>query len=349
MGQYFRPQYQSRKERIPRELCHEWIIPYLLANYVHRYIVHDETQAWNPFNMLPLVCRYFNHSCKYFTRQIFHDNHDGEADTEPPISSRKLLDATRKIWFKAQESWIRSDSEYSQPTYGELASTKNLIQIYICAGYARYNYALKVLQPVFLEKSLLDMTDGYNPTSKITGDPDLEIPSDFRFRLYKMSHECMPEFFLPFMCAIRQCDTFKHHTMLVEPIADYLAKTVITYCTEPILLERIQTLEMNMTQCYNAEIRARLIQETLNLIQCREFLDNTTSEKSLGKIVSQYYEKKSSGFTKKTIERTRALDVLEVVALNNWGVGTESINGIATEIHEKFQEICGKEAPRALI
>lgn len=143
----------------------------------------------------------------------------------PPLS---LLESTRGLWRKAQE--LPSRSEYQELTYGKLASINNLIQIYINAGFAKYHYAIEVLRPVTLEYSRDIIMDDSELTPGITGDPDLNIPSSFRYRMYRMSHDIAQTFCLPFMCAIRLCDSIKYH-VLAEPIAEYLAKTAITYGT----------------------------------------------------------------------------------------------------------------------
>ncbi|GJJ14544.1 hypothetical protein Clacol_008809 [Clathrus columnatus] len=281
-------------ERLPPELFYAFVIPYLFAGYLHKAIVYDKVQSWNPFAALPLVSKEFHKSCQTHVRRIF----DIDPQDDHPI---------------------------------------DLIQIYICAGYAKYFYTVDVLNWLCLDRLWITGWTEDTDQGQLGGDPSIGIPKNFRFRPYIMGDDRVHRVFLPFTCAMKLCDSIQDE-ILAGPIADYLAKKAVTYGTEPILLKHVQDLEMNMARKYGLpiELWSKWTKDTLRLIDDRhEFL---CSVQESGKLVSQY--RRSSEVTKRTIKNTRLLSVLKVVSSVDWGNDTVDIQEFATVILEDLIAVC---------
>lgn len=326
--------FLSRQERLPCELFYEFIIPHLLSWYLHQLIVHDEKQAWNPFTQLPLVCRHFRKSCRTLIRTKIFDADLNAPDATATEDIRKILKSTKKLWRENRKIpiFIPPKTLPVKSTYQTLMSSQSLIQIYICAGIAKYFYTVDVLPSLCLDRL---WTQNWINADEDHDDIQTVIPTDFRFRPYKMEDDRMHRVFLPFTCAMMLCDSINHDA-LASTMADYLAKKSVTYGTEPLLLKHAQDLEMNVARRHGLPLTiwSKWTLDTLRLINDRR--DFLTSLQSSGKLV--YKHIRSSDLTRETIIKTRILDVLKVVSLVDWGNDTENIRRNARLAVESLME-----------
>ncbi|GJJ14545.1 hypothetical protein Clacol_008810 [Clathrus columnatus] len=196
-------------------------------------------------------------------------------------------------------------------------SSQSVIQIYICAGYAKYFYTVDILNWICLDRLWIT-----------GGDP---VPQGFQFRHFKMAENRMHRLFLPFNCAMKLCDLVQDD-ILAGPIADYLAKKAVTYGTEPVLLKYAQDLE---------DIWNKLTKDILGLIDNlhHNLLSNLQES---GKLVSKY--RRPAQITKDSIKNTRIMDTLEATALADWGTDTDEIQEYAAAIADDFITICDSTA-----
>ncbi|GJJ14485.1 hypothetical protein Clacol_008749 [Clathrus columnatus] len=221
-----------------------------------------------------------------------------------------------------------------------------MTQIYICAGYAKYFYSVDVLNWICLDRLW------------ITGsDPG------FQFRQFKVVEDRINQLFLPFTCTMKLCDLVQDD-ILVDPIADYLAKKAITYGTEPFLLKHAQDLEMFMIRRIDSplvkshpniyitypcliidiikdqDIWNNLIRDSLELIEKFHVLLGDLQRS--GKLVSKYHHRIQ--ITKYSIKKTRIVDTLEATALADWGKDADKIQEYAATIADDFITICNTMA-----
>ena len=56
---------------LSHDVFHTFILPDLLSEYIHHFLVNSSPPKWNPFRTLPLVSSYFYDSCRELCRGIF--------------------------------------------------------------------------------------------------------------------------------------------------------------------------------------------------------------------------------------------------------------------------------------
>jgi hypothetical protein len=56
---------------LPPEVFYSYVLPDMLSEHLHRYLLYSENPEWNPFCTLPLVSKHFRASCRTLFVHIF--------------------------------------------------------------------------------------------------------------------------------------------------------------------------------------------------------------------------------------------------------------------------------------
>ncbi|KIJ46051.1 hypothetical protein M422DRAFT_29447 [Sphaerobolus stellatus SS14] len=221
-------------------------------------------------------------------------------------------------------------------SFRELASRSNLLHIYACAAYAKIYYNVDVLKPIIKEyyfrrtKYLCDMEGWEQPHV-------INIPHssyDHTTRSYRMKDHRMHRLFMPLNLAIEQCDKAKPQ-ILSYYIADYLAGTIPTYAAVPTMLKNAQDLEAHLIPIEGLD-KSHLLDWTkrsLNLID--GIRDLITELQTTGLVVSCFPS--SPTIPKAAIRDTYIVDILNAIALSDWGEASVEILEWAGDAREDLE------------
>ncbi|KAF8510709.1 hypothetical protein JB92DRAFT_2938582 [Gautieria morchelliformis] len=315
------------RRSLPPEVFYSYVLPDMLSEHLHRYLLDSESPEWNPFYTLPLVSRHFRASCRTLCVHIF-----GLDENEGGTVIKHILNFTKSVWDQANLPPGRA-----QPadlyTYKQLMSSNSLIQVYLCAALAKCFLNYDVLWHIDLEKRWIagELND--------VDEEDIAAHEgafgSSTTRRFKMRDDTMHRVYLPFTCALMLCD-------LVQPervayiAANYLASIVPLYATAPVMLKYTQDLETYISRQYVLELKTWVdwTYQTLKHIQGMDKL--LSNMRRRGKLVKSF--RPSASVPLEVIDDTNVVAVLDDIAAAEWGPDTDDIRESAIKVRDYLLE-----------
>jgi len=108
-----------------------------------------------------------------------------------------------------------------------LNTPKSLLQVYICAAFAKIFFSIDIMRPIELERHFRRTRVFLHP-SETDVEGLYQTPSGYIMRFYKTKDSTMFRLFCPLQVAMELCEEV-HPECLTYRIADYLAGIVATY------------------------------------------------------------------------------------------------------------------------
>ncbi|KAF8464817.1 hypothetical protein JB92DRAFT_3063856 [Gautieria morchelliformis] len=325
----------GRMKAFPHDLFHHYIIPDILSDYVHNILVKSDTPDWNPFWTLRLVSHSFNESCLELWNNIF-----GLEEYDESTIQTTLQDC-QSNWNLANKHPTRAGPVDYLSAEEFFSESDSLIQVYLCAAFAKSYLNLNVLWPLELERQHaageLDDAEAEVMDAHFR-DVDMDSGNP-RLRRFRMGDECMHKVYLPLTCAIQMCDRIQP-ARLAYLAADYLAEIIPFFSTVPLILKSAQDLEDFVFGEYwpsSMETLFHDIHERLRLIE--HTMDQLQEVQHCGKLVRSF--KRPSLIPSRVLEETKILQALDLVVTAYWGEGNLHINNHARTVKMKLQSSHG--------
>jgi len=304
---------------LPHDVFYAYILPDLLSDHLHRLLVTEQVIDWHPFFVLPLVSPAFNATCHALCIKIFGLEHGEDGSVIDQV-----LTYAQELWAQALQPPMRAQpvTEY---TFGQLMSSKSLIQVYMCTALARSFLNLDVLWNIELQAQ-------YGNEEPEEHEMDVDEPSRRRF---KMRDDTMHRVYLPLTCAMKLCD-FIRPDRLAYVAADYLAGIVPIYSTAPVMLKYTQDLETYVAREHRVDMETWVTWtcQTLGLIEDTHQL--LRQMQNQGKLVRSF--KRDTCVPQNVISATNIIKVLQDVVDADWGPHSE-------EIRERAQNLLYEWTP----
>jgi len=112
-------------------------------------------------------------------------------------------------------------------TEKQLTVRKSLIQVYICAAWAKIFFSVDIMRPIELERHLRQ-NGAFLHLQEIMEDEEYITPSGHFMRRYKMKDHLMFRLYRPMDVAMELCEDVRPETLAYYAV-DYLAGVVATY------------------------------------------------------------------------------------------------------------------------
>ena len=247
----------ARSPSLSYDLVHSHIIPDLLSEHLHSWLVAPVAPTWNAFYTLPLVSFQFRQTVRSLCITIFglekeeDPRYARHAMLDTPFTKiciRQLLSVIGDILSFAQSLWSQAkrSPETSNPVLeyngAQLMAGNSLIRIYMCIALARsfLNYdVLRYIVPAERNWEFAALEQGF-----IMGVDETCDNSRAGMRP-RMPDQTMHRLFLPLTCAMKLCDSILPQR-LTFVVAEYLADIV------PLL----STGEFPVRNCFHTNVHS---------------------------------------------------------------------------------------------
>lgn len=315
---------------LPWDIFEDIIIPDILSDHIHSYLLDRDAPTWHPFYVLPLVSHSFNEACQKLIPKIFgvdlnstnsmtkdedtdsdSDGFDCDIDCDPRSILIRKYEYASTVCQRACRPGSQVGQTYHAHSRVTLMDQCNLIGVYTCFALGKIFLNVDVLQPLGI---LSKQAAARSHTT--LWDEDYEDYDEFAVERTKFDEGNIHRCFMPFECAQRICDIIAPKR-LVLTMAEYMASVLPFYHSIPVFTKYELDLQFTVARLYYFNITdyTKWTYDTIRGLENGENL--LTSMVCKGDLVASYWDKR--GIPAETIEWSHIVPALDKVVGADWG------------------------------